>query len=612
MGNAKGQLSRAWFKSVIPATGICLAILLAYSNSFGVPFLFDDAASLAGVEHLYQDSIDALKHHFGEARIVGYYTFKLNYDWAGFDVFGFHLVNTLVHVLNGLVVYQFALMAYRVQAANPMLAGAAGKIGKAGQLGKAGRARQPERAGDYWLGLSKAYWFALAAALVFVLHPLQSQAVTYIVQRLASLVALWYLLALSCYLGMRIVSSWVLKIVLLALGVSFGFLAFYTKQNAFTLPLAVLLIEIVLLQRWRLPLWSVVLVTLGLVGSVWAVLHYLPQFPELDKLLTETRDFSRWQYYETQLGVLLLYLKLYLLPYGQQVEIIYPLADGTFAQSWVLVATHVAVLGAGIYSIGRRPWLAFGILFFYLTHTVESGFVPISDLAFEHRMYLPSFGLALALASLLLQIKLPRFKVVFSSFVLVLIVLTYQRNALWAEPIKLMQSELAANFNKPRVHAFLGDLYRDEGAYDKAAESYRNAFELVGQKGDLDNQGYEQRYSFLNNYVANLGRSGQYQKAIGVASEFLDEVRTKEHRWALTNNIGYMYYDLQDYNQCLINMMSAIGINPNRHESFVGAGLCFYYMDRREESLMMFTNGLAMAPDPDGVRDIMRKLGLLD
>jgi len=175
-----------------------------------------------------------------------------------------------------------------------------------------------------------------------------------------------------------------------------------------------------------------------------------------------------------------------------------------------------------------------------------------------------------------------------------------------------MQSELAANFNKPRVHAFLGDLYLDEGAYDKAAESYRNAFELVGQKGDLDNQGYEQRYSFLNNYVANLGRSGQYQKAIGVASEFLDEVRTKEHRWALTNNIGYMYYDLQDYNQCLINMMSAIGINPNRHESFVGAGLCFYYMNRREESLMMFTNGLAMAPDPDGVRDIMRKLGLLD
>jgi tetratricopeptide (TPR) repeat protein len=227
-------------------------------------------------------------------------------------------------------------------------------------------------------------------------------------------------------------------------------------------------------------------------------------------------------------------------------------------------------------------------------------------------MYLPSFGLALIVASVVVKLGDTYARPLLLVLIALLLVLTYQRNGLWAEPIKLMQSELDANFDKPRIHAFLGNLYRDEGNYSKAAQSFENAFNLVGLESELDNQGYEQRYAYLNNYVANLGRSGQYLKAIDVSSSFIGEVRKSEHRWALTNNLGYLHYDIKDYNECIMHMMSAIGLDPKRHESFVGAGLCFYYLDRKEESLMMFTNGLALAPNPDDVRAIMVTLGLLD
>ena len=570
---------------------VVLLVLAGYSNTYSVPFLFDDDASLAGVEHLYQGSLNDLFRHFGSARAVGYASFKLNYELDGFNVLGFHVANTLIHILAGVTVYLLAFSLFK--ALDP--------------ANDKGRRSDPNS-----LRFDTAQWFAVTAALLFVLHPIQTQAVTYIVQRLASLVALWYLLALCCYVGARTVSTWLIKVFFLLAVLVFGFLAIYTKQNSFTLPFAILLVEIVFFRRWRLPLWAVPLATVAIIWVVWAILEFLPQFPHLDRVLSETQDFSRLQYFETQLGILPMYLKLYLLPVGQQVEIIYPLKDGSFAGSWYWVVLHISLLAAALYSVGRYPWFAFGLLFFYLAHSVESGFVPISDLAFEHRMYLPSFGLALMATSLIVKLRVTYARACSLVLIALLLVLTYQRNGLWAEPIKLMQSEIDANFDKPRIHAFLGDLYRDEGEYSKAAQSYENAFNLVGLGGELDNQGYEQRYAYLNNYVANLGRSGQYRKAIDVSSSFLDEIRNSEHLWALTNNLGYLHYELKDYNQCIMHMMNAVGIDPKRHESFVGAGLCFYYLGREDESLMMFTNGLALAPNPEEVRGIMVTLSLLD
>ena len=579
------NLLAARYQAVLLLVLLGLSVLFAYSNTLNVPFLFDDPASLSAMEWLYKESSGAVVRYFGEARALGYLSFKLNYDLHGFDVVGFHVVNTAIHVINVGLVFAFCAVVF-------------------------GSRRIDESSEDFVF--SSGLFFAFVAALVFALHPLQTQAVTYTVQRLASLTALWYLASLLCYFLARR-STRKVSILASILGcVAFAVAAFYTKQNSATLPLAILLVEVILIQRWRMSLTLALAAVGAFALLVSAVLVFLPSWPWLDAVLTETRDFSRLQYFETQLGVLLVYLKLWVIPVSQQVEYIYPLADGVFYDSFGYVALHLGLLNAAFYAIGRLPWFAFGILFFYLAHTVESGFVPISDLVFEHRMYLPMFGLSIAAAGAIS--RLPRIWGMYASLALlvVLATVTYQRNSLWADPVELMSNELRINPNKPRVQSFLGQLYREEGRYEEAAQHFGEAFRIVGASGSLDNQAHEQRFAYLNNYIANLRRSGQIQLGIDVATEYLDEVRSSEEQWAVTNNLGYLYYDAGDYNQCLMHMLTSIGLTSNRHESFVGAGLCFYYLDRKEEARMMFINGLALSPEPDSIRATMEQLGLLD
>lgn len=563
---------------------IIVSVLLAYSNTFDVPFLFDDSASLSAMEPLYKDSASALIRYFGELRAIGYLSFKLNYDLHGFNVVGFHVVNTAIHLINVGLVFAFCAVVST-------------SLNTRDSTGKN--------------TVASGLFFAFSASVVFALHPIQTQAVTYTVQRLASLAALWYIASMLCYFLARRSAESITRMAYFVGCLSFALASFYTKQNSFTLPLALVLIEITLIRRWRLTLIAAVVALVFTTLLISMLLLLIPLWPQLDMLLTETRDFSRLQYFETQLGVLLLYLKLWLFPVNQQVEYIYPLADGLLRDSFGYVMIHLAILGGAIYAIGRLPWIAFGVLFFYLSHSVESGFVPISDLVFEHRMYLPMFGLSVALAAAL--DRLPKAGAIGISLILLttFATATYQRNSLWAEPVELMTNELRVNPNKPRVQAFLGQLYRDEGQYEEAAYHFGEAFRIVGDRGALDNQGHEQRFAYLNNYIANLRRSGQIKLGIEVATEFLDQVRSQEEKWAVTNNLGYLYYDLGDYDQCLVHMMNGVGLTSNRHESFVGAGLCFFYLGREEESRMMFINGLALAPEPAPVRAMMQQLGLL-
>jgi len=146
--------------------------VLAYSNSFRVPFVFDDLPSIVDnpvIRSLdnFLASTSGYENH--ERRFVGYLTFALNYRLGGLDVTGYHAFNLVVHLANALLLYALVRLAFRT----PHLAGS----------------RLAPRAGTV----------ALLCGLLFVVHPVQTQAVTYVVQRLTSLATLFYLLAMVLY-----------------------------------------------------------------------------------------------------------------------------------------------------------------------------------------------------------------------------------------------------------------------------------------------------------------------------------------------------------------------------------------------------------------------------
>ena len=156
--------------------------VLAYANSFHVPFQFDDLPNISESSSVHLKTLSLkwlgqlIKENGDSIRVFSYFTFALNYYFGGLNVFGYHLVNLLIHIGSGLVLYWFLLLTFRL----PSLR---------------------ERYG------SAAFPIALFSSLLFLCHPVQTQSVTYIVQRMASMAGFLYLLAMALYVKGRLASG---------------------------------------------------------------------------------------------------------------------------------------------------------------------------------------------------------------------------------------------------------------------------------------------------------------------------------------------------------------------------------------------------------------------
>ncbi|MBI4412257.1 MAG: hypothetical protein HY541_07225, partial [Deltaproteobacteria bacterium] len=268
----------------------CLLAGLIYSNTFSNPFLFDDTGNIEG-NPLIRDLANFL--NLSGTRYVGYLTFALNYQFGGLNVFGYHLVNLLIHIANGFLVYWLVVLLVRVFP-SPF----------------------PPPPG----GRGRGEGIALIAALLFIVHPIQTQAVTYIVQRFASLVTLFYLLAVVCYLKWRLFGEttdqgpgtrdqklqvtghgspvtglfkrsrvWYVASLLSTL------LAMKTKENSFTLPLMILLVEWIFFRRITRKQWLILIPFLLTLFIIPLSLSYQEPSTVVDPTRMDIPTLSRWE-----------------------------------------------------------------------------------------------------------------------------------------------------------------------------------------------------------------------------------------------------------------------------------------------------------------------------
>ena len=203
-------------KPVVHILIIVVLGILIYSNTFNVPFVFDDIHSI-----IYNSGIKDVRHFIDLQNIysnrhIGFLTFALNYKMHGLDVTGYHIFNLVIHLLNALLVYWLIILTFRTPYASAYL--------------------QKDV-----LKTSAPYrWIPLFTALLFVSHPVQTQAVTYIVQRFASLSTLFYLASLVMYIkARRSESSKKARYAFYAASIISAILAMRSKEIAFTLPIMV-------------------------------------------------------------------------------------------------------------------------------------------------------------------------------------------------------------------------------------------------------------------------------------------------------------------------------------------------------------------------------------
>ncbi|GAB7025673.1 tetratricopeptide repeat protein [Geotalea toluenoxydans] len=463
-----------WHEPFVHVMLIVVAGFVVYFNTITSPFLFDDITYLvtnpAIKEFSFFTDSDRLfslgilpdvKNNF-LLRPVSYFTYALNYAVHGLDVRGYHLTNLIIHIVNGLLVYLMVSLALHTPA---MLTD-----------------DEKENSAQ---AVSHT-WFPLFSALFFVCHPLQTQAVTYIIQRFTSLVVLFYLGSLVLYAKSRLArtatSQWVWYVLALLSAV----IAMNTKENAFTLPLAIILFELMFFSGHmgrRLVRLIPFLLTMLIIPVRLAQLSSMAKPVEADVLvdsinLVNFSGVSSWHYLITQFGVIATYLRLLVLPIGQNFDYDYHLQTHFFSLGVMLpLFLLLLIMGTGVYLYCRswgpdRPQTplyklaAFGIFWFFLTLSVESSIVPIDDLIFEHRVYLPSVGFflsALALAAIIYRRLANRF--IFTStmanglLAVILISLSIAgivRNSVWQDEVSFWGDITDKSPNKARAHYGLG------------------------------------------------------------------------------------------------------------------------------------------------------------
>jgi tetratricopeptide (TPR) repeat protein len=428
--------------------------LIVFANSFLGGFQFDDFAAILENPHLarWETFIGHLDHM---VRPFMYATFLFDRALYADSAWGYHVINVGLHLVSGLLVYRIIL-----------------------------RARTDEVS-------SIAFW----AAILFLVHPLATETVTYLSGRTSGLMTCFYLLAFLLYLKGTEEGSPNGKNRVWYAGALLTFLlALASKETAITFPLALLLWDVLVRHlhgralrsvflSYHLPFWMIVMV---MAVALW--MH--PRYAYLADFSLNIRPI--WDNVLSQVHAVAYALLLFFVPWKQSFDHDLPIVHSVF--QWPLLLDLMVLCGlivGAFVAVRRLPLVAFGIGWFFLQLLPTNSIIPRNDLLSERNVYLPSVGLFIAAVTCGLVLfnwvfretsSLPWVRTVFRSiglaWVLALCLLTVQRNALYQDPVLLWSDTVRKSPQKARPHNNLGHSYALQGDWKHAIEEFRVALTL--------------------------------------------------------------------------------------------------------------------------------------
>lgn len=494
---------------------ILILIVSCYSNTFQSPPVLDDFHAFVRnpIVHVKEFNAEVLKNlansHFGLARFLPMLTFGLDYLLGKGKLYVFHATNLILHIFCFLacfwVIRGFYLLA----------------------LSQEGSSQQDNL-------------LPLAVSALWALHPVQTSAVTYLVQRMASIQALFFMLSSAAFVQGRLnsaagkkVKSYVYYSVCLITALA----SFVSKENSATLPLIIFTIELYffqpdfpkhvklfLAQVYRRPKnWMLSLFALALLSyvAVEAVIYFSSGY--------SGRHFTMGQRMLTEARVIVQYICAILVPDPRALSIEHdvPLSTSLISPPTTLVGVFTIgiLLWAIVLTFRRYRLVSFGLLWFLINLAVESTIVPL-ELKFDHRMYLPSVGLILSavetirhVLSRCIQKYSPPQKYRLSMATIglccaILSLLTFSRNETWQDLITINEDAIKKAPNNPRAHANYAVALARAGRVDEArAEAYKAI--------ELGREGFEDHIVATTAIVTSYMQQDQWEKAIELGESLL-------------------------------------------------------------------------------------------
>jgi len=460
-------------KHLVPVLFVIIGIILIYSNSMRASFHFDDLQITDRPNlHVTELSTESLTgtfyftpHRNKIYRPIPCLTLGLNYYFGQEDPFGYHIVNTAIHILCSIAVYFFLYLLLSIPGIRPAFA------------------------------VKYRYEISVIATFLFAFHPIQVNAVTYIIQRMASMAALFYIVSVIGYLLFRIGTQSgpdhdrFKKYMGLSIAIISGILSGLSKENTAVLPLTILVVDYLFFydlsednqKRWLRRIYgstiAMILILVAYAGTI-PLLKYINGYGH--------RDFTLVERLLTEPRVIFFYLFLLMVPNVNLLNLNHDflISKGLIEppQTLFSIIGIVLMIVIGIVFIKRFNLISFVIWWFLGNLAIESSILPL-ELIYEHRTYLPGV-MVLFLFSLLFVyvffhvLKKKKWVILISLILIFYGNGTYLRNVIFRTPISLWQDIVQKSPNLARAHANLGKYYLDYGYYDKAKDELKIAHSI--------------------------------------------------------------------------------------------------------------------------------------
>ncbi len=566
-------------RTLFAFSAIFIVVFAIYSNTFNASWHFDDQESILERKelHLKKISWPEIKKTFFRGktiyRPVACLSLALNYYFGGTDVFGYHLVNTFIHILAALFLFLFIYQTLNLPSLKPIYG-------------------------------SNAYLIALLTSFFWAVNPVQTQAVTYIVQRMASMAGMFYIMAMYFYLKGRTAERRSLGIMHYFMCFTSSMLAFATKENTATLPFSILLLDFFLIQgltRRNIKKNTYIFLILLIIPPVLALILRGPSVFESEKILSlyeKKRVFTLAERLLTEPRVILFYISLLLYPMPHRLSITHDMAiSHSFIDpptTIIAILVILGILGLCIMRSARWPFITYCVIFFFLNHVIEGSIFGL-ELIFEHRNYLPSMLLFAPLAVLFVK-GLDFFsarramQAVLSLFVILVLVgfghSTYTRNFVWKTGGTLWANAAnkAPELTRPRIN--LGFYYISNNMLEEALSEFTAAASgrIIHKTADRGISLYN--IGFVHQKMGNLDQALKYYK---------ESEKALKNNADTHNNMGVIYLQKGLDEKALQKFQQTIQYDKNHTKALRNVGLLLVKEGQPGEALEYLNRALKVS-----------------
>tara|TARA_B100001964_G_scaffold95456_1_gene106947 strand:+ start:16 stop:1713 length:1698 start_codon:yes stop_codon:yes gene_type:complete len=544
--------------------------LLVYANTLKVPFQFDDVRFIEKNKYILEPlDINSLFETYFLRGIVRW-SYAVNHLIGEFNVIGYHMVNLSVHIIISVLFFIVLRNLY----------------------------------------LNSRWNLPLLAALLFSLHPVQIESVTYLMSRSGLLATFFYLLAFYFFINstQNFPGNKTKTVVFLITALICFLLGLGSKLTIVTLPIMLIIYlfvininKISVLSVARQYKWLLVGVlaafTLFLIRKAFFTKNGLFGVSGM-----AIEQYGRWGYFMTEVKAFYsYYLKLLLLPVNFNVNPDFPFSSSLWHTICLLTLALFGLFYLVKYS-KKLPLLIFSTLWIFVTLSPTSSFIPLNDLVAEHRIYLPSLGFFIAISLAIVHPRrLPEMLKIVSVLTLVILfsILTVQRNSVWNSAISLWEDAVKKSPHHVRSYLNLGRAYYYEKMFHKAITAYEKA-------NNINNFYFESHYNLGTIYyeLENLDKA---------VKEFSTALQLDENLSEAYINLGNIYMDKKEYETAINMFKSAIHRQAICSVCFRNIAIIYYYhLKDYKKAMFYFKQTLRLDPEQKQKQEIQSIIGSLD